>query len=185
MKWIIIALSSIIFFPSCTKDRNLDELQKITDTINIHNGIIKINEFVAKGSNNINEYGMTSDWFELYNPSSSAINMSNGKWYVSDDLNSPRKYAMPAVTLEPHGFLVVWCDGMNKFGTQVHSNFALSASGEQIGIFYTTPDQSMMVVDSLTYPLMTEKAYSYGRLPDGSDNWTYFARPTPGVQNHY
>jgi hypothetical protein len=185
MKWLIIPLCLIFFFLSCIKDRDLSDLQRVTDTIAINTGIIKINEFVAKGSANINEYGMTSDWFELYNTSNESISMANGRWYVTDNLASPRKYAMPAATIKPHGFLVVWCDGMNKYAKQIHSNFNLSASGEQIGIFFSITDQILLVVDSLTYPLMTEKGFSYGRLPDGSNNWTYFAKPTPGEQNHY
>jgi len=185
MKFIVIPFCLIIISSSCTKDRDLDSLQKITDTIAITNGIILINEFVAKGSTYIDEFGMTSDWFELYNTSNDSISMANGRWYVTDDLTSPRKYHMPSVSIKPHGFLLVLCDGLNESAKQIHTNFNLSASGEQIGIFYANPDRSMSVVDSLTYPEMTEKGFSYGRLPDGSNNWTYFAKPTPGEQNHY
>jgi hypothetical protein len=185
MKLLIIPICTLILVSSCTKDRDTRYLEKITDTIVIYPGIIMVNEIVAKGSTFINEYGMTSDWFELFNTSPQTINMSGGRWYVTDDLTNPRKYEMPAVAISPHGFLIVCCDGLNKYAQQIHSNFALSASGEQVGLFYANPDLSVMAIDTLSYPEMTDKGFSYGRLPDGSSNWTYFAQPTPGAQNHY
>ncbi len=185
MKALIIPLCLVILFSSCTKDRDVTNLQKVTDTVVIYNGMLKINEFVAKGSTFINEYGSTSDWFELFNTSSNSINMASGNWYVTDDLSNPRKFEIPSVSIAPHGFLLICCDGLNKYATQIHTNFGLSASGEQIGVFYVNPDLTTMVVDSLSYPEMTDKGFSYGRLPDGTDNWTFFAQPTPGKSNHY
>ena len=185
MKFLLSFICTVALLSSCTRDRDLSGLKLDTDSVSISTGIIKINEFVAKGSENINEFGITSDWFELYNTSNKTISMANGRWYVTDNLTAPRKYEMPAVTIKPHGFLVVWCDGINKYASQVHSNFNLSASGEQIGIFFSITDQILMAVDTLSYPVMTVKGFSYGRLPDGSDNWTYFSKSTPGEQNHY
>ena len=185
MKLLIIPFCLLLLLTSCTKDRDVRWLDKATDTLQIYNGILKVNEFVAKGSTFVNEYGTTTDWFEIFNSSAESISMANGNWYVTDDLTNPRKYEMPAVTIPPHGFLIVACDGLNSYQKQVHASFGLSASGEQIGIFYALPDLSMMAVDTLTYPAMTDKGFSYGRLPDGADNWTFFAQPTPGTANHY
>ena len=185
MKLIIIPVCIVLLLSSCTKDRDVTYLSKVTDTITIYAGILKINEFVAKGSTFINEYGNTSDWFELFNTTSKTINISNGRWYVTDDLTNQRKYEMPSVQIAPYGFLIVCCDGLNKVGQQIHTNFGLSASGEQIGIYFVNPDLSLLAVDTLTYPEMTDKGYSYGRLPDGTENWTFFAQPTPGKPNHY
>ena len=57
-------------------------------------------------------------------------------------------------------------------------DFSLKGSGEQIGLW--DPDQNFL--DSLTYGEQTTDV-SYGRYPDGTDNWDFMTNFTPGAAN--
>ena len=62
----------------------------------------------------------------------------------------------------------------------MHVKLKLSGSGEQIGLF---APNGTTVIDSLTFGEQTTDV-SYGRYPDGSDNWQTFTTPTPGTSNN-
>ena len=76
------------------------------------------------------------------------------------------------------GALVLWADKQPEQGV-LHVNIKLSSGGEQIGL---TDPNGTTVIDSLTFGPQTTDV-SYGRLPDGSDNWQFFQNPTPGAPN--
>ncbi len=60
----------------------------------------------------------------------------------------------------------------------LHTNFKIASAGESIYLF----DPLGNYIDSVgaTYLLSD---ISYGRKPDGTDNWFYFGEPTPGTTN--
>lgn len=145
-------------------------------------GALKINEYVAAGSNNANEYGTTEDWFEIYNPNATPMVLQAGEWFVSDDMANEEKYELPQLTIAARGFLVIWCDGLNTMGTQVHTNFSLSSAGEDILIHHTTNTVSENV-DAVTFPAQDGTGSSLGRTPDGAETWVTFTTPTPGASN--
>lgn len=61
---------------------------------------------------------------------------------------------------------------------ELHANFSLSADGEPL--LLTRPDG--VLADAVTVPALPSGA-SYGRMPDGSGAFAYFAQPTPGAAN--
>ena len=63
-------------------------------------------------------------------------------------------------------------------GRKLHTNFKISNEGETL--ILSRPDSS--VADSVSPAGMTADL-SYGRKPDGSLTWYYFAEPTPGRSN--
>ncbi len=63
-------------------------------------------------------------------------------------------------------------------GLELHTNFAISADGETIVL--TRPDGT--TADSVSAPVIPRDA-SYGRSPDGSGAFTFFAEPTPDAAN--
>ena len=69
-----------------------------------------ISEFMASNSNGlVDYYGKHPDWLEIYNPDTSAVDLSG--WKLRDTNTA---WSIPAgVTLEPHGYLVVFCDDKN------------------------------------------------------------------------
>ncbi len=60
----------------------------------------------------------------------------------------------------------------------LHTNFKLKADGESFYLFNPLGD----LVDSVGATLLFSDI-SYGRKPDGTDDWYYFGEPTPGEAN--
>jgi hypothetical protein len=176
----------IVLF-SCTKDRlikqNTDGSTPIIPLI-IEKGHLYINEFVARGSQNANEFGAYEDWIEIYNPWNAEITLQEGFWYISDaGPSNPTKYMLPEVKIPAKGFLVIWADGMDVVETQIHTNFGLSGSGEHIVIYYQPDGGEGVVVDDYLYG-QQESGVSEGRYPNGEDFWKFFNPPTIGASNN-
>lgn len=137
---------------------------------------IVINEFQADNAHTIIDptYQLYSDWIELYNPSDAVIDLSG--YYLTDDFSEPAKWRIPDnSTIRPQKFFLVWADGLN---TDRHTNFKLSADGEQIGLY----NSNGLLIDSLSFGPQYEDN-SYGRFPDGADQWNFFSDPTPAAAN--
>lgn len=129
-------------------------------------GEIVINEFLAKNNNDtINEFGNHEDWIELYNNTEEPLSLFG--LYLTDDFGNADKFAFPEnTTIQPKGFLIVWADEEDTT-TNIHSNFKLSADGEEIML----SDGSGTVIDSLTYGSQNADI-STGRCPDGTGDLT-------------
>lgn len=118
--------------------------------------------------------GDFSDWAELYNGGSAAVDLTG--WYLTDDPSEPQKWAFPAMTLEPGEYLLVFCDGKDRTGAELHTNFSLSASGESLCL--VTPIGS--AADQVELPaLSADRAIL--RNDDGGFSVT--DAPTPGYPN--
>lgn len=128
-------------------------------------GDIVINEFMADNENTIaDQDGEFDDWIELYNNTSTAINLAG--YYLSDDADEPLKWAFPDVTIAANGYLIIWADD-DEDQEGLHSNFKLSANGETI--LLSNPDGQL--VDQVTYGGQTEDI-STGRSPNGIGDFT-------------
>jgi hypothetical protein len=138
-----------------------------------------VNEFLARNNTvNEDEFGDFDDWVEIYNGSAETINMF--EMILTDDLGDLEKFTFPDTIIPAGGFLLVWCDGEPHEGP-LHADFALAGDGEQIGL-YASDVNGNVVIDSLTYGPQSADI-SFGRRPDGSDNWEFFTEPTPGFSN--
>ncbi len=177
---------ALLLFPllvGCVKDRIFEDGPVIPGGPTIAPGVLKLNEFVASGSQNVNEFGAAEDWFEIHNPNNTELLLESGKWFVTDaGPSNPTKYELPELTISARGFLVVWCDGLNTVETQVHTNFSLSAAGEHLLIHYQS-GTTEFTVDDYQYGQQSVPGASMGRFPDGEDNWILFTTPTPGEPN--
>jgi len=180
-----ISLAALLLLAGCVKDRVLPANSTGGGTASdaIAPGRLKVNEFVATGSTNVNEFGTAEDWFEVYNTTTASITLRAGDWFVSDaGPVSPTKYELPEVTIPGLGHLVIWCDNLNTVATQIHTNFALSSAGEHLVIYYQS-DTAEFVVDDYAFGPQSASGASNGRSPDGSDNWVILSNPTPGAPN--
>ncbi|MBN1873184.1 MAG: CotH kinase family protein [Anaerolineae bacterium] len=142
-----------------------------------------INEFLASNSaSNADEFGEYDDWVELYNYGTVAISLD--ELALSDNLTRPAKWLLPSgISLPPGGYLLLWCDGTDTAipseQGNLHTNFKLDRSGEELGIFHTL--YGNLPLDWLTFgPQQNDLAY--GRFPDGTNNWKFLI-PTPGDTN--
>ena len=80
------------------------------------NGQILINEGCNKNATAVqDENGDAPDWIELYNNSSSVINLEN--WKLSDQLNGVNAWVFPNVNLSTQSFLRIFCSGKDRFAS--------------------------------------------------------------------
>lgn len=140
-----------------------------------------INEFMAKNDQaNVDPAGEFDDWLEIYNSGDDSLNMAG--MYLSDKPDNLMKWQFPdsGTTIGPDEFMLVWCDEDGDQNQQgLHSNFKLSAGGESIIL---TESDGVSIIDRVDFgPQLADQ--SYGREPDGADDWTIFLDPTPGYSN--
>ncbi len=125
---------------------------------------VRINEFVASNSRSLDDGdGNSSDWIELHNAGDESLDLAG--YYLTDDPNALTRWPFPQVTLEPNAYLVVFAsgqatDGYVDAGGHLHTNFALSASGEYLAL--VAPD-GMTVISEFApaYPEQ-QRDISYG-----------------------
>lgn len=145
-----------------------------------YHGVVFLNEFMASNGSTIgDEHGDYDDWVELYNAGDSKVDL--GGMYLTDDLARPTKWSFPDTLIPAGGYLIVWCDGETNEGW-LHTYFKLNAGpGEELGLYSTDGDR-ILIVDTLSFgPQLSDT--SSGRIPDGSDNWSFLSMPTPGSAN--
>jgi hypothetical protein len=149
----LLALSALLIV-NCSKD---------DDPVDIKDEGIYINEIYASTG---------EDWIELYNDTGDEKDLSGYK--IFDDTSE--KYALPQGTLiASKGYLVLVCDDS---GAGLNPNFKLSAAGEKV----TLANASSAIIDQVIFPALNE-GESYGRYPDGSDDFRISGNATRGVSN--
>lgn len=144
-------------------------------------GPVLINEFVASNQNGLaDEDGDHSDWVELFNPGAASVDLTG--WSLTDDPSNPGRWVFPARTLAPGAYLVIFASGKNRTppAGELHTNFALSAAGEYIGLYDNGSPR--LVADEIAPAFPQQYGdISYGRY--GASDYRYFASPTPGAAN--
>ncbi len=113
-------------------------------------GQVRINEFMASNTRSvpdITDFEDYPDWIELHNAGTSAVSLDG--YYLSDNLNDPFKWPVPAgASIPAGGYLTIIADGHDaapgqtfprgywpwkNFTTEkYHTNFNLSADGEDV-----------------------------------------------------
>ena len=112
--------------------------------------------------------GECCDWIELHNTGAQAVSLDG--WYLSDDPENPARWRIPAVTLAPGEYKIIFASGKDRTGGELHTDFAVSA-GESVTLM--TPVG--ILADSVTCPLVADDA-SWARV---SGVWAE-TEPTPG-----
>lgn len=184
---LLLSIAIVAFGISCTKDRTFPPpppAEPQGGAENIVNGTIRINEFMAKNSAFYNELDPTpgdNDWLELFNTTNDTIYLTSGDWFLTDDFADTTMFELPDTLILPRSFITVHCDEQDTTVNQIHSNFKLSSSGDNIG-FYHRRDNAWVVVDEYTFGAQNP-GVSMARIPDGSSNWVISANPTPDAPN--
>lgn len=131
---------------------------------------IVMNEIYSRGTS------ADPDWIELYNLSSSAIDLTGYKIYDNGGQTGtkPKKSFPNGATIPANGFYVIVTDDSDPDG----SGFGLSSSGEEVWL----EDAAGAVIDNVVFPAM-DIVQSYGRYPDGTSNWTLSNFITKGLPN--
>jgi len=144
---------------------------------------LRINEIMATNIGAVlDEYGNDSDWIEIYNHGSTAVDMAG--LYLTDDLENPGKWRIPEgapgeTLIGSEGHLVFYADENPTLGPR-HLDFKLSNSGESVGLSYLSGSETVWI-DSITFPKQYANI-STGYFPDGDGSWIELDH-TPGARN--
>jgi hypothetical protein len=158
----------------------LNAIQYTTDVVTTAaTGVpVVLNEILASNHLLTNADGTTSDWLELFNPATNAVNLADLS--LSDDPNAPRKFVFgPGVIIAPAGFLLVYCNNNLPASTN-NTGFSLNAGGGSV-FFFNSLASGGGLIDAVTFGLQTPD-FSIGRLPSGTGPWALNVA-TPGTLN--
>lgn len=127
---------------------------------------VRINEVSAQNSIYVNELFKRNDWLELYNTTSSPIDVEG--MYLTNNLSKPTMYKITkgsteASTVIPaNGYLIIWCDKLEP-ESQLHASFKLDNNSGTLML--TAADESWS--DQFAYT-RHEGDQTVGRYPDGA-----------------
>ena len=96
------------------------------------------------------ENGKYRDWLEIWNSTDKAISLEG---VGLSDKGDRIRFLFPAVSLEPDGRVVVFCDNTNQASpnSAFHAKFKLSSVGETVYLY----DPNAYLIDSCKYTVMT------------------------------
>jgi len=131
--------------------------------------ILKINEIFSRGDDT------NPDWIEIYNAATQDVDLTGWKIYDNGGQagTKPKKEFPAGEVIPANGFYVIITDDAAA------SAFGLSSNGETVWL--ENPEGT--VVDEVTFPAL-DVTQSYGRKPDGSDNFFIFTEITRGSSNN-
>ena len=114
-------------------------------------------------------------WVELYNTGSEVVNLKGWRLGISE--NPSEAWPLPEKMIGPGLYALVYCD-KEEFGA--HTDFRLeSGKGGCLYLF-----QGETLIDQLTdMEKQPAPNIAYGRKTDGSDEWGYQLKPSPGTPN--
>jgi hypothetical protein len=154
MKFLIPLLFLLVVLFSCKKD------ESDVSTVVI-NELMAVNSYSAMDQDN-----QFDDWIELYNNSSSKVDLSG--CYLSDSKSKLTRWQFPAgTTIDGGALLIVWADA-DTLQAGLHTNFKLSFSGEKV--YLVSRDGT--VWDKVEYDEHTTEA-SYARRPNGYGEFSW------------
>ena len=154
------------------------ELIKKSKMINYEDKLF-INEIMLYNRKSINDSdGDFSDWIEIYNQTEKVINLSG--FGLTDDKENLYRWKFVDVVIEPHSYILVWASGKNRTKDiqNLHTNFSLGTNDDVV--ILTSPDGSW---SNIVLIEDTNENISYGRNPDGGDNFYTFHEGTPRKSN--
>jgi hypothetical protein len=147
---------------------------------------VHINEFLAgnvltNSPLDLDEDGELQDWIELYNAGSNSVRLLG--WSLTDTRNQPDLWLFPDITIGAGQYLIVYASAKDRrpvTGGKLHSNFKLNVFGEYLALFNSDAPQKLMSEFAPAFPEQRND-HSYGL--ESSNQWRYFATPTPGAAN--
>ena len=106
MKKLLYLSMFLLICSACSKEKLLSNTNRTKVLIPqkpsyiVEAGLLRINEFVAAGSKQENEFGRFSDWVELYNPTNHELHLKEGQWFFTDDIiHHRKKFEIPEIKI--------------------------------------------------------------------------------------
>lgn len=144
---------------------------------------VMINEFSCSNlSQYVDNHSDYNDWIELYNTSSSPVDLTG--YYLSDDSLDNLKWQFPSgVSIAGYGFLRIWASGRDEVaGGHYHTNFKLTQTKSN-NEYVVLSNPAGQRVDWIEIKQETKLGHSYGRTTNGGLGWSIYTTPTIGVSN--
>ena len=120
----------------------------------------------------------SNDGIEILNTTGSSVSL--GDWYLSDDAENLKKWAIPSAT-SIGGNDWHWFTEVDDFNSPINSGFGINKAGETIYLSYLPGTSADRIADAVELDGQAN-GVSWGRLPDGSGYWGAGA-PTPNAAN--
>ena len=153
-----------------------------TPTVPTLDGLL-ISEFMADNNTLLDSDDDSSDWIELWNPTSSPVNLAGH--YLTDNRQVPNKWALPPVIIQPRSYLLIFASGKDRASPdgELHTNFKLTSGGEYLGLSRDDGEEGFTVLSeyAATYPEQ-EQDISYGLDPESLEHG-YLKASSPGEAN--
>ncbi len=147
---------------------------------------VVINEFSCSNYS-LNVAGNNEDFVELYNGTTDPVDI--GGWHLSDDLDNPTKFEIPAgIVVPPNGFQMIMCSSEAQVGNLyaggfLNTNFRIHQCKQESVVL---ADASGNILESYTYGTdvsTNQEDHSWSRDVDGSGDWKVCTAPTPNATN--
>jgi len=141
---------------------------------------VYISEFLAENRGGIkDEDGEHHGWIEIHNSGAKPVNLEGG--FLTDSPTNPAKWRLPAVTLLPDKYLLVFASGKNRTNPvgRLHTNFRLPKLG---GYLALANPAGKVVSEFSPYPLQFTDI-SFGCARTEPELTGPFLQPTPGKPN--
>ena len=139
---------------------------------------LMINEFMSDNNGSLlDEFNESSDWIEIINNSQSPIDL--GAYYLSDDIENPKKWQFPNTILLPQESILVYASGRDEVtqNGEIHTNFAINSRGEYLAI------STNETIVHFIQPKALNENESFAFIPDASNTGFVQTSPTPGSSN--
>ncbi len=163
-------------FPTFEAENSIDTFTSLNMTAMDAGDPIHISEALRDNTlSAVDADGDRSEWVELRNFSGEALSLHG--YFLSDDGDDLYKWALPDVTIDAGGYLIVYLSGKDRSQGELHASFRLSA--EENEVFLTSLDG--MRTEALSLAGVRKENVSVGL--DDRLNIRYYAMPTPGYQN--
>ncbi|MDF1571232.1 MAG: CotH kinase family protein [Bacteroidales bacterium] len=136
---------------------------------------VRINEILA---NNLTvhmdpDFYAFSDWIEFRNHGTHSVDLFNHTIvYEAGEISRFR--ITDHLVIDPGGYILTWADEQGTSGKKLHTNFTLQREGGKISLLNPSGD----TLHSLIYGEQ-EVDISYGADPVNSNQWLFFASPSP------
>lgn len=133
----------------------------------------------------VDEYGIHSDWVEIYNPTDKAIDLAG--LYLSDDNQNIAKSLIPithpdSTVIAPKGFIRFWADNATYRGP-LHADFKLSNS-DPTGIYLSAKcGNKTKIISMLDYQELPQNASFGYQCNDASSDPVVFDGSTEEIND--
>ncbi len=139
---------------------------------------VMLNEFQAHTDTGFDPPLDSNDRIELYHTGPGSVSLAD--WYLSDNDDDLRKWAIPATNVIGPGEWLAF-EELTDFHTGGTNGFGLDKAGERLFLSYLPGTAEDRVVDAVRFKGQ-ENGVTLGRYPDGDTYWRVML-PTLGTTN--